>query len=55
MSIMIVAIGFAIMLMLMFLSIPVAVAIIAVGAIGGYLMYGAPLVDMMGEIGRAHV
>ncbi|MGA4447091.1 TRAP transporter large permease [Ectopseudomonas chengduensis] len=50
MSIMIVAIGFAIMLMLMFLSIPVAVAIIAVGAIGGYLMYGAPLVDMMGGV-----
>ncbi len=50
MSIMIVGIGFAIMLMLMFLSIPVAVAIIAVGAIGGYLMYGAPLVDMMGGV-----
>lgn len=50
MSIAIVAIGFSAMLVLMFLSFPVAVAIIAVGALGGYLMYGAPLVDMMGGV-----
>jgi tripartite ATP-independent transporter DctM subunit len=45
-----VGIGFAAMLVLMFLSFPVAVAIIAVGALGGYLMYGMPLVDMMGGV-----
>ncbi len=50
MSIAIVGIGFAAMLVLMFLSFPVAVAIIAVGALGGYLMYGMPLVDMMGGV-----
>lgn len=50
MSIAIVGIGFAAMLILMFLSFPVAVAIIAVGALGGYLMYGMPLVDMMGGV-----
>ncbi|MBB3773467.1 tripartite ATP-independent transporter DctM subunit [Angulomicrobium tetraedrale] len=50
MSIAIVGIGFLLMLGLMFLSFPVAVAIIAVGAFGGYLMYGAPLVDMMGGV-----
>jgi tripartite ATP-independent transporter DctM subunit len=50
MSIALVAIGFAAMLVIMFLSLPVAVAIIAVGALGGYLMYGAPLVDMMGGV-----
>jgi C4-dicarboxylate transporter, DctM subunit len=50
MSIAIVAMGFCAMLVLMFLSFPVAVAIIAVGAFGGYLMYGAPLVDMMGGV-----
>ncbi|MBX3540699.1 MAG: TRAP transporter large permease subunit, partial [Chelatococcus sp.] len=50
MSIAIVGAGFAVMLLLMFLSIPVAVTIIAVGAYGGYLMYGMPLVDMMGGV-----
>lgn len=50
MSIGIVFIGFAAMLVLMFLSFPVAVAIITVGAFGGYLLYGAPLVDMMGGV-----
>jgi C4-dicarboxylate transporter, DctM subunit len=50
MSIAIVGIGFAAMLVLMFLSFPVAVAIIGVGALGGYLMYGMPLVDMMGGV-----
>ncbi|MGV8938578.1 MAG: TRAP transporter large permease [Allorhizobium sp.] len=50
MSIAIVGIGFAAMLVLMFLSFPVAVAIVAVGALGGYLMYGMPLVDMMGGV-----
>lgn len=50
MSIAIVSLGFAAMLVLMFLSFPVAVTIIAVGAYGGYLMYGMPLVDMMGGV-----
>ncbi|MFA5538123.1 MAG: TRAP transporter large permease subunit [Gemmobacter sp.] len=50
MNIVLVGIGFAIMLGLMFLSLPVAVAIITVGALGGYLMYGMPLVDMMGGV-----
>lgn len=50
MSIGIVFIGFAAMLVLMFLSFPVAVAIITVGALGGYFLYGAPLVDMMGGV-----
>lgn len=50
MNITIVAIGFSAMLVLMFLSFPVAVAIVAVGAFGGYLMYGMPLVDMMGGV-----
>ncbi|SIR33047.1 TRAP transporter, DctM subunit [Rhizobium sp. RU20A] len=50
MSIAVVGIGFTAMLVLMFLSFPVAVAIIAVGALGGYLMYGMPLVDMMGGV-----
>lgn len=50
MNIAIVAIGFSTMLVLMFLSFPVAVAIVAVGALGGYVMYGLPLVDMMGSV-----
>jgi tripartite ATP-independent transporter DctM subunit len=50
MSITIVGIGFTIMLALMFLSIPVAVAIVAVGALGGMVFYGMPLVDMMGGV-----
>jgi len=50
MSIAIVSLGFAAMLVLMFLGFPVAVTIIAVGAYGGYLMYGMPLVDMMGGV-----
>ena len=50
MNIGIVFLGFAAMLVVMFLSFPVAVAIITVGALGGYLMYGAPLVNMMGGV-----
>lgn len=50
MNIVIVAIGFGTMLGLMFLSFPVSVAIVGVGALGGYLMYGMPLVDMMGGV-----
>ncbi|WP_142850204.1 TRAP transporter large permease [Telmatospirillum sp. J64-1] len=50
MSILFVGIGFLAMLLLMFLSVPVAVVIVAVGAVGGYLVYGAPLVDMMGGV-----
>lgn len=50
MSITYIAIGFAAMLALMFLSLPVAFSIIAVGAVGGYLAYGMPMVDMMGGV-----
>lgn len=50
MSIVTIAIGFAAMLLLMFLSIPVAVSILSVGAIGGYLAFGMPLVDTMGGV-----
>ncbi|OBY59303.1 TRAP transporter large permease [Pseudomonas sp. AU12215] len=50
MSIALVGIGFALMLLLMFLSIPVAVAIIAVGALGGYLLFGPAMVEMMGGV-----
>lgn len=42
--------GFVAMLGLMFLSIPVAFAIVIVGALGGYLAYGFPLVEMMGSV-----
>lgn len=42
--------AFAAMLALMFLSLPVAFAILAVGAIGGYLAFGYPLVEMMGGV-----
>ncbi|AXY42596.1 TRAP transporter large permease [Halomonas alkalicola] len=50
MSIPLIATAFIIMLGLMLLSIPVAVAILFVGVIGGYLMHGFPLVDMMGGV-----
>ncbi len=50
MSITYLAIGFAAMLALMFLSLPVAFSIIAVGTLGGFLAFGAPLVDMMGGV-----
>ena len=50
MGIVTIAVGFVVMLGLMFLSLPVAVAIIAVGAVGGYLAYGPPMVDMMGGV-----
>lgn len=50
MNIAVIGIGFAAMLALMFLSMPVAVAIISVGAFGGYLAYGMPLIDMMGGV-----
>jgi len=50
MSISLLGLGFVAMLGLMFLSIPVAVAIITVGAIGGYLAYGMPLINMMGGV-----
>lgn len=43
-------VAFAAMLALMFLSLPVAFAILAVGAIGGYLAFGYPLVEMMGGV-----
>lgn len=50
MTVAFVGIGFVAMLLLMFLSIPVAVAIVAVGAIGGYLMFGAPMIQTMGGV-----
>ncbi|EJF69764.1 TRAP dicarboxylate transporter subunit DctM [Pseudomonas sp. Ag1] len=50
MSIALVGIGFVLMLLLMFLSLPVAVSIITVGAVGGYALYGAPMVEMMGGV-----
>lgn len=43
-------IGFCIMLALMFLSLPVAFAIITVGALGGFLAFGYPLIEMMGGV-----
>ena len=50
MSIVVVGMGFLAMLVLMFLGLPVAVAIVAVGAVGGWLAFGMPLVDMMGGV-----
>ncbi len=50
MSIAVVGLGFAAMLLLMFMGLPVAVAIVAVGAVGGWLGFGMPLVDMMGGV-----
>jgi tripartite ATP-independent transporter DctM subunit len=49
-SIAVIASGFAAMLAMMFLSMPVAVSILAVGAVGGYLAYGMPLVETMGGV-----
>ena len=42
--------AFCAMLALMFLSLPVAFAILVVGALGGYLAFGYPLVEMMGGV-----
>ncbi len=50
MSIALVGIGFGAMLFLMALSLPIAVTIIAVGAFGGYMLFGTPLVEMMGGV-----
>ena len=50
MNIGVVGLGFAAMLALMFLSFPVAVAIVSVGAVGGYIFFGTPMVDMMGGV-----
>jgi tripartite ATP-independent transporter DctM subunit len=50
MNVLVLALGFAAMLALMFLSLPVAFAIILVGALGGYLAFGMPLVEMMGGV-----
>jgi tripartite ATP-independent transporter DctM subunit len=50
MSITVIATGFTAMLALMFLSMPVSVSILAVGAVGGYLAYGMPLVETMGGV-----
>jgi tripartite ATP-independent transporter DctM subunit len=50
MSILVLSLGFAAMLALMFLSLPVAFAIVLVGAFGGYLAFGMPLVEMMGGV-----
>ncbi|MDE0304948.1 MAG: TRAP transporter large permease [Albidovulum sp.] len=43
-------VAFFTMLGLMLLSLPVAFAILAVGAVGGYLAYGMPLVQMTGGV-----
>ncbi|HSF64434.1 MAG TPA: TRAP transporter large permease subunit [Paracoccaceae bacterium] len=50
MSITVIFAGFLVMLLLMFLSMPVAVAILSVGAVGGYMAYGLPLVETMGGV-----
>jgi tripartite ATP-independent transporter DctM subunit len=50
MSLIYLALGFVAMLALMFLSLPVAFSILLVGAFGGYLAHGMPLVDMMGGV-----
>lgn len=50
MSMTVIFAAFCAMLALMFLSMPVAVAILAVGAIGGYLAFGMPLVEVMGGV-----
>jgi C4-dicarboxylate transporter, DctM subunit len=50
MNIAVIGAGFGAMLLLMFLSMPVAVSIVAVGAIGGYMAYGMPLVETMGGV-----
>ena len=50
MDLFVLLIAFITMLSLMLLSIPVAVSILAVGAVGGYLAYGAPLISMMGGV-----
>lgn len=50
MSIGVIFAGFLTMLLLMFLSMPVAVSILSVGAVGGYLAYGMPLVETMGGV-----
>ncbi|TYC64759.1 TRAP transporter large permease [Stappia sp. BW2] len=50
MSIAIVGLGFLLLLGLMFIGFPVAVSIVTVGALGGYLYFGFPLVDMMGGV-----
>lgn len=50
MSILTILAGFLAMLALMFLSMPVAVSILGVGALGGYLAYGMPLVETMGGV-----
>ncbi len=50
MDLFVLLIAFITMLSLMLLSIPVAVSILAVGAVGGYLAYGVPLISMMGGV-----
>jgi C4-dicarboxylate transporter, DctM subunit len=50
MSITVIFVGFLVMLALMFLSMPVAVSILSVGAVGGYLAFGMPLVETMGGV-----
>lgn len=50
MSITVIFAAFLVMLFLMFLSMPVAVAILSVGAVGGYMAYGLPLVETMGGV-----
>lgn len=50
MSITLILLAFLVMMGLMLLSLPVAFSILFVGVMGGYLMYGMPLVDIMGGV-----
>ncbi|MDJ0933233.1 hypothetical protein [Breoghania sp.] len=50
MDIQIVAIGFVVMLALLRFSLPVAAVMTITGVVGGFLLYGMPLVDSMGSV-----
>ena len=45
-----VLVGFAAMMGMLLLSIPVAVIMVALGVIGGFLLYGWPLLESMGPV-----
>ncbi|RFC65974.1 TRAP transporter large permease [Fulvimarina endophytica] len=45
-----VATGFAVMLAFLLLSVPVATVMTITGVVGGWLLYGMPLVDSMGSV-----
>ena len=50
MTIAAVVVGFLIMIGLLLLSMPIAVIMVAVGVIGGWMLYGWPLVQSMGPV-----